>query len=126
MRKDNNTAQRQQIFLEALKKNLYVITAACEQTGIPRRTYYDWMKYDQEFKSKVEEVEEMQIEFAETQLLKKIKEGSEKAIIFFLRTKGRKKGYGENLSVDGSLDINKITFEVITKKDALEDEGTED
>ena len=112
------TEQRQGIFLEALKKNLFVVTAACEQTGIGRTTYYDWMREDPEFRKKVEEVGEIQIDFVETQLLKKIKEGDGQSIIFYLKTKGRKKGYVENVDVTtNGKDITEIKLIRVEKPD---------
>jgi 16S rRNA G527 N7-methylase RsmG len=95
----NTTEQKKLIFLEALKANLNVVTAACEQTGIGRTTFYEWMKSDAEFKEKVEEISEIQIDFVETQLLKKIKEGSERSILFYMRYKARKRGYTDSIDI---------------------------
>lgn len=95
----NTTEQKKIIFLDALKKNLNVVTAACEQTGVGRTTFYEWMKTDAEFKKKVEEVDEIQTDFVETQLLKKIKEGSERSILFYMRYKAKKRGYTDSLDI---------------------------
>jgi hypothetical protein len=95
----NTTEQRNAIFLDALKKNLYVVTAACEQSGVGRTTFYEWMKSDEDFKRRVEEIEEIQTDFVETQLLKKIKEGSERSILFYMRYKGRKRGYSDSVDI---------------------------
>jgi hypothetical protein len=92
-------AQKKEIFLEALKRNLNVITAACEQTGFGRQTFYNWCDKDPEFRRRVDELNDIQFDFVETQLLKKIKEGSEASIIFYMKTKGKKKGYGDNLDI---------------------------
>lgn len=95
----NKTEQQKIIFLEALKKNLYIVTAACEQTGIGRTTYYDWLRKDPKFKEKVDEAQEIQLDFVETQLIKKIKEGSERSIIFYMKHKGKKRGYTDSLDI---------------------------
>lgn len=95
----NTTEQKKTIFIEALRKNLFVVSAACEQTGVGRTTFYEWMKTDEDFKRRVEEVEEIQTDFVETQLLKKIKEGSERSILFYMRYKAKKRGYTESLDI---------------------------
>ena len=43
------------------------------------------------------------MDFTENQLLKKIKEGSEKSIMFYMKYKGRKRGYTEKLEIDGNI-----------------------
>ena len=106
----NTTEQKKLIFLDALKKNLNVVTAACEQSGVGRTTFYEWMKHDPEFKKKVEEVDEIQTDFVETQLLKKIKEGSERSILFYMRYKGKKRGYSD--SVDITSDGQKLNSDI--------------
>ena len=90
------TLQKQEMFLESLRKNLFIVTSACQQSGISRTQYYQWLK-DPIFKEKVDEVIELQGDFVETQLLKRIKEGSDQSIIFYLKTKGRKRGYIDRL-----------------------------
>jgi hypothetical protein len=113
----NTTEQRKEIFLEALKKNLNIITAACEQSGVPRGTYYDWMKYDKEFRKKVDEIQEIQTDFVESQLLKKIKEGSEKSILFYMRFRGKKRGYTDSIDITtNGENLNHIQIEIINKK----------
>ena len=116
------TEQRKIIFLEALKKNLNVITAACEASGVSRARYYEWMKIDPDFKAKVEEVNDIQFDFVETQLLKKIKDGSETSIIFFLKTKGRRRGYGDNLDITtGGDKLTDIKINIIRPEDKKEE-----
>lgn len=81
--------------IEALKKSLGVVSSACEEVGISRRTHYNWLNDDEEYKRKIEEIDDYCIDFAESALFKKIKEGDNTAIIFFLKTKGKKRGYIE-------------------------------
>ena len=83
-------------FLIALEKSLGVITTACKIAGINRSRYYSWLKECDEFKKAVDEIDNVALDFAESQLHKQIKEGSTSAIIFYLKTKGRKRGYNEN------------------------------
>jgi hypothetical protein len=87
-------ARAKEAFLEALKKTMGIITAATEMVGISRRTYYDWMRDDLEFKEAVEEGEERRLDFAEGKLFKNIEGGDMSAIKFYLEAHGEKRGYG--------------------------------
>lgn len=109
----NSTKVRKELFIEALKKNLFIITAACEATGVSRKTYYQWRNDDPEFKRKCDEVEESQMDFVETQLLKRIKEGSDRAITFYLQTRAKKRGWG--LGLDITTEGSKINEIKLTK-----------
>lgn len=105
----NKTEQNKIKFLEALRKNLNIVSAAVDSTGIGRTTFYEWLKNDPEFKKKVDEIPEFQMDFVENALLKRIKDGSDTAITFYLRTKGKKRGYDtstSNINVEGKIDIS--------------------
>lgn len=80
-------------FIEVYKTTLGIVSQACEKVGISRTTFYEWCKEDANFKAKAEEINEMQIDFVESQLLQNIKKKDTNACIFYLRTKGRKRGY---------------------------------
>jgi hypothetical protein len=105
-------------FLEVFASKLGNISKACEAANISRQTYYDWMK-DQEFASKIEEVTEGLLDFAEHQLLSNIKEGKTAEILFYLKTKGKKRGYIERQEFDT---VGEKMFEVkILKNEADKD-----
>jgi hypothetical protein len=53
------------------------------------------MREDADYKAAVEELSDVAIDFAESQLHKQIKDGNSTATIFFLKTKGKKRGYVE-------------------------------
>lgn len=99
--------------LTALEKNLGVVTTACKSVGCSRETFYKYCKDDEEFKSKVEDINNVTLDFAESQLHKQIMDGNTTATIFYLKTKGKKRGYVERTEVQQettlkSLDINII------------------
>lgn len=98
--------------LEALERSLGIITPACKEVGITRDTFYRWLREDEDFKNKVEEINELQGDFVENQLFKKIKEGSERSILFYMKYKGRNRGYTERIDIDanvkGNIDISKL------------------
>ena len=86
--------------IQALGKSLGVVTTACASVGIDRSTFYRWLKEDEEFKEAVEDIEDIALDFAESNLHKEIKKGRVAAIIFYLKTKGKKRGYIESHQFD--------------------------
>jgi len=91
--------------LEALEKSLGIVTTACKQVGINRDTYYEWLKKDKDFKRKVKELENVALDFAESQLHKQIAKGNPLSTMFYLKCKGKKRGYIEQqeLKVSGNM-----------------------
>ena len=86
--------------LSALEKALGVVSSACKAANVGRTQYYHWLKTDPEFKAKVKEVESIAIDFAESHLHKLIQNGNPQATIFFLKTKGKRRGYVEKTEVE--------------------------
>ena len=99
--------------IEALEKSLGVVTTACNLAGISRNTHYTWLKKDENYRSEVQEIENIALDFAETQLHRQIREGSTAATIFLLKTKGKKRGYIEKteLAIDGNVQSTLIEWE---------------
>ena len=81
--------------IEALIKSLGVVTTAAKIAGIDRSTHYDWLKTDDDYKAQVDSIEDIAIDFAESKLHSQIEKGDTTATIFFLKTKGKKRGYIE-------------------------------
>ena len=97
--------------IAALEKSLGIVTTACKNVGIDRRTHYRWLKDDQDYKEAVESVEDIALDFAESQLHKQIKDGNPTSTIFYLKTKAKRRGYIERQEIHQettfkSLDIN--------------------
>lgn len=115
MPKSDDDIQRDKTkLLESLKDSSGIITYACEKAGISRQTYYRWYREDPEFKARADDISELQIDVAEASLLKKIQKGDTAAIIFYLKTKGKDRGYSERreVVVPGGIDINQKDFDV--------------
>jgi len=88
--------------VESLEKSLGVVTTACKQTGVNRSTFYDWYNKDEEFKKAVDSIGDIALDFAESQLHKQIKDGNSTATIFYLKTKGKRRGYVERQEITGA------------------------
>ncbi len=121
----------QKILIEALKLSLGNVSAACEAVGISRVTYYEYLK-SEDFKTEVDSIEEGNLDFAESKLRELMNgvmlidaEGgvyqdrpNPTAIIFFLKTKGKKRGYVERqelTAADGKDLIPAVVTEKIDK-----------
>ena len=104
--------------LEALEKSLGVVTTACKQAGITRRTYYDWIAKDKAFKNAVDDIGNVALDFAESKLHSLIRDENPTAIIFYLKTKGKKRGYIERQEIahDGSIESMLIEWKPADKK----------
>lgn len=97
--------------VEALEKSLGIVTTAAKQVGIVRQTHYNWMKDDADYKQAVEDISDIALDFAESKLHKQIEKEDTTATIFYLKTKGKKRGYIEKQEIDlgGVLGIKQIT-----------------
>lgn len=87
--------------IEALEKSLGVVTTACKNVGIARQTHYEWYREDQEYKIIVDSIGDIALDFAESQLHKQIQNGEVTSTIFYLKTKGKKRGYIERSELSG-------------------------
>ena len=107
------TLDKKEKFLKGLKSNLGNITEACKSVNISRQTYYRWIEADKEFEQSCRDAEESLLDLAENRLLEKIDKYDTTSIIFFLKTKGRKRGYNESTQLELVKPISEINFDEI-------------
>jgi hypothetical protein len=100
MSKINKIQQNKKLLLKALEKSMGIVSKACEIAKLDRGTFYNYYNDDEEFKKDVDNMQEYVLDFAESKLLENIKDKKETSIIFYLKTKGRKRGYVEKQDVD--------------------------
>jgi len=98
----NKTVQHKKAVLEALEQSLGVVTSACKKVGIGRTTFYGWLADDEEFAKQVKDIENVALDFAESQLHKQIKDGNPSSTIFYLKTKGKRRGYVERTEIESN------------------------
>jgi hypothetical protein len=108
MRTKDNTKLQKKRMVDAMEKTLGIVTSACKIVDIPRSLHYLWMTTDPEYKKQIDELSDMVLDFAESQLHKQIKEGNTTATIFYLKTKGKKRDYIERTEIkhDGGLELS--------------------
>jgi hypothetical protein len=93
--------------LTALQESKGNVFIACINANVSRSTFYNYFNQDKEFKQQVNEINESAIDHVESKLMQKIDEGETTAIIFYLKTKGRKRGYSEKIEVQETVIRNK-------------------
>ena len=115
--------------LQALTTSLGNVTEAAAAVGMSRETHYDWLKNDPEYKAAVDSLKNVALDFAESQL-KKLMEGAERqalthdgevvtikdapntsAVIFYLKTQGKQRGYIERQELSTEIKSINITID---------------
>lgn len=94
------TEEKKEAMIKALEKSLGIVTTACKNTGIAKDTHYRWLKEDKEYRRKVRECENIALDFAETALHRQILKGNPISTIFYLKCRGKKRGYIEESQVE--------------------------
>ena len=120
-----NPDKNKERLLIALEKHLGIVTEACKEAQISRKQFYVYCNTDEDFKATVEEINDMTIDFAEGALFKKIKEGSERSILFYLRYRARKRGYTDSVDITsgGEKLLTDIKINIVLPKKEDEEDG---
>lgn len=118
------TTENKKKFIKALQNSLGVVTVASKICGIPRETHYKWLVNDNKYKLAVNDIEDIAIDFVESQLHKQIKEGNPSSTIFFLKTKGKKRGYIERSEATVNVNLKEYA-KFIPKTDEQVDKAQE-
>jgi len=121
----DKTDNNKKAVIEALQETHGIVTDACKKTGVARSTFYQWLTEDVKFKAAVDEAQEQAIDFVEGKLFQKIngiklgkidedgemivydQQPSDTAIIFYLKTKAKKRGYIERTEIQAEVTENK-------------------
>lgn len=114
--KNNITIEK---IAEVYKKKGCNITAACAALNITRQTFYTRKAKSKKLQELVEEADESLLDFAESKLVEHINDGDVTSLIFFLKTKGKKRGYVER----SEHDVNANPFLELMQSLPDEDDG---
>ena len=117
MEHDKRIAHNKKKMLEALEKSLGVVTSASKIVGISRHTHYNYYRDDPEYAKKVDDISNIGLDFAESKLFSLIKDENPTAIIFYLKTKGKHRGYIERIEQDNrNTDANDLLKKLSPKE----------
>ena len=90
------------------------ITSAAKRLGCNPKTVYRYLQRYPSLKDVLTEARENTLDFVESKLMKAIDDGNVTAIIFFLKTRGKSRGYserGEFGNTAGNEPV-KVTFKI--------------
>lgn len=103
---------------EALRQSGGVLTAASEMLKVSRTTLYSYIDGCKYLQAVRKEVDEVTLDIAEGQLIKLVTKGDREAIKYFLRCKGKARGWRETVEVTGAnggpidvRDVSKLSNE---------------
>lgn len=107
--------------LAALVESKGIVTSACAKCpDVSRSQFYKWKLDDPDFLAAVEDVEDIALDFVESALHRQILNDNPASTIFYLKTKGKRRGYIEKQQIEHSGEIAGapvITFSDTTKKE---------
>ena len=110
---------KKKMLIESLENSLGIVSTACTKANISRSSFYKWYKEDEEFRNKVDEIDNVKLDFVESQLFKNIQKEKERSIIFYLQHKGHKRGYIQQQNINltsNDEEIKKIEIEIVKPK----------
>lgn len=114
--------EKQRRLLQALRKSLGIVSTACRMTGISVNTYKEWLSNDEWFRSRVDDVDALVLDFAETKLHELIAKGNVASTIFFLKTRAKHRGYVERIETVASEDesVKRLEMDKLSEETLLE------
>lgn len=88
--------------IRALKSKQGFVTLAAKALNVTPQAIYKRIRTNKTIERAVEEIKESHLDFAESQLLRKIKSEDLGAICFYLKCKGKDRGYIEKAQIEHS------------------------
>ena len=105
----NRTKINKERLLKALESSLGVITTALKATDLSRTNFYKWLKEDEEFAAKVEEIESIQQDFIKSKYYECVKDKVPSVVIHAAKTR---LGWNETNKVDLTSGNEKIKINI--------------
>jgi len=108
----NRTKINKERLLKALESSLGVITTALKVCDLSRTNFYKWLKEDEEFAAKVEDIENIQKDFIKSKYYECVKDKVPSVVIHAAKTR---LGWNETNKVDLSSGDEPIKINVNIK-----------
>lgn len=108
----DTTKKKKEMMLTALEQGMGIVSSASKKANVSRTQHYFWMQEDADYKKAVEDITEMSIDLAEASLLSQIQNKNTSATIFYLKTKGKNRGYVERTEIIAT-GLEPIRIEII-------------
>lgn len=91
-----------QDMVKVIEQSRGLLTHAADALGCDRKTIYNYAKEYPEVQAAIDSARDRMTDVAEGKLFQKISEGDNTALIFYLKTQGKKRGYVERQEVTGA------------------------
>lgn len=98
----NKATLNKENIIAAIERHYGIVATVANHFGVTRQTIYSHIKADPEIQAALDTSRESFLDFAEGALVERIKKGDTTAIIFALKTQGKKRGYVERQEVTGA------------------------
>ena len=95
--------------LKAFEGSGGVVSTVAETLSVSRQLIYNRLKDSSELREAKEQAIEEGIDIAESMLIKKIKDGCITSTIFFLKTRGKRRGYTEKMEHREEANSNRLS-----------------
>ncbi len=95
---------------------------AANRVGKDPDSIYKWLKADKYFEMLYLEIKNVLLDFAEMRLYQLVNVGDLKAIEFFLKTKGKERGYTEKIENENTYKDDTININIISPDDDKNDD----
>tara|TARA_R100001440_G_scaffold75638_2_gene103383 strand:- start:281 stop:634 length:354 start_codon:yes stop_codon:yes gene_type:complete len=114
----NKTLHNKKRLLVALKKHLGIVSSACNEVKISRTAYYEYYNNDKDFRNQVDDLQNVALDFVESKLFEQIQNDNSTSTIFYLKTKGKKRGFIEQNIIEhkGGIESKLIEWKPVEKK----------
>ena len=104
-KKGNKSNTKKRDMLKALHLTCGNVSEACKKIKINRKTHYQWLKLDEEYKEQVKDIEESNKDWVEGKIREHIENDNPTVTIFYAKTKMKDRGYIEQQ--DHNVNISK-------------------
>jgi len=112
-KKRQDTCER---IIKALKENQGLLTLAAKKAGVSYTTMGRYIADFPTVAQAVREAKESLLDFAEGKLYQKMQQGDMTAIIFYLKTQGKRRNYTERQEVTGA-DGTPLKVEIVVSSE---------
>jgi len=112
----NKSLQYKKMLIEAMEQCHGIVSDACKSVDVSRVTYYKYYKDDPEFKQSIDEIESIVLDYVEGKLFKLIDKGDVASTLFYLKTKGKGRGYIEKTEMNINVDFPSMPTVIIKTK----------
>lgn len=93
-------------FIKACKGSGGVQAILAQKIGVSRQAINQYINDHPDINKYLELAEEEAVDIGESKLMQNIAAGKERSLLFFLERKGKKRGYGKEIKIEGDNPYN--------------------